>query len=122
MGCKSEAKPILMVVFLVLGMTTATSITHGLTGSTAGNAAKQQWVIWIGTGLNNLTLFFLNSANGIALTQSIWWTVKRYALSIGGLDNLFALSTDITGFINFEMLRRSKIAIPITFIFWYVLN
>jgi ABC-type maltose transport system permease subunit len=74
----------------------------------------------MGTGLNNLNLFFLNSANGIVLTQSIWWTVKRHALSIGGLDNLFALSTDITGFINVEVLRKAKIAIPIAFIFWCV--
>ena len=87
-------------------------------GTTAGNVTKQQWVIWIGTGLNNMTLFFLNSANGIALTQAIWWTVKRHALSVGGLDNLFGLFTDITGFVNLELLRRAKIALPVAFIFW----
>jgi hypothetical protein len=114
-----------MLLFLVLGISTA--LVHhfyyrGLMGSIAGNTARQQGVIWFGTGLNNVTLFFLNSANGIALTQAIWWTVKRHAMTIGGLDNLFALSTDITGFINFELLRRAKIAIIIAFIFWYFTN
>jgi hypothetical protein len=119
----SLKQPIIMVVFLVLGISAAVShhfYYHGLMGSIAGNTARQQGVIWVGTGLNNLTLFFLNSANGIALTQAIWWTVKRRAMTIGGLDNLFALSTDITGFINFELLRRAKIAIIVSFIFWYL--
>jgi hypothetical protein len=74
-----------MVVFLVLGMTAAINhhfYYHRLMGNTASNVANPQWVIWIGTGLNNLTLFFLNSTNGMALTQSIWCTIKRHALSI----------------------------------------
>lgn len=108
-----------MLVFLVLGISTALVhhfYYHGLMGSIAGNTARQQAVIWLGTGLINVTLFFLNSANGIALTQAIWWTVKRHAMTIRSLDNLFALSTDITGFINVELLRRAKIAIIVGFI------
>jgi hypothetical protein len=120
----SLRQPILMVVFCFLGIATAT-IHHfyyfNLEDSIAGNTTKQQWVIWVGTGLNNVTLFFLNSANGIALTQSIWYTVKRRAMTVGALDNLFGLSNDITGFINLELLKHAKLAVFLAFIVWYEL-
>jgi hypothetical protein len=77
-------------------------------------------VIWVGTGLNNLTLFLLNSANGIALTQAIWFTVRRRALTVGSLDNLFGLLTDFNGFVNLELLKKAKLTIALAFIFWYV--
>ncbi len=118
----SLREPTTMVVFVLFGLTTA--ICHhfyniSLEGKVAGDSAAQQWVIWIGTGFSNSTVFFLNSAIGIALVQAIWFTVKRHALSVGTLDTLFGLEGDITGFINWELLKGGRIALLIAFIIWY---
>ena len=119
----SWRQPIMMIIFALLGITTATShhfYYHELNDTVAGNTSRQQWVIWIGTGFNSFTLFLLNSAITIALTQSIWFTVKRHALTVGGLDNLFGLFTDMTGFFKWDLLKKAKLAIFIAFVFWYV--
>jgi hypothetical protein len=52
----------------------------------------------------------------------MWFTVKRHALSVGTLDTLFGLEGDITGFINWELLKRGRIALLIGFITWYSSN
>jgi hypothetical protein len=89
-----------------------------LRGTRAGNEAAQQGQIWIGTAFSNSSIFFLNSAIGIAFVQSIWFEVRSQGFSVATLDNLFGLDKDITGFFNWSLLRRAKIAILIGFVIW----
>jgi hypothetical protein len=80
-------QPALMLAFFAAGVGFA--VAHHeyystMQGKIAGNESHQQWTIWIGTGLTFITLFCLNSANGIAFTQYIWIVVKKHALTVGG--------------------------------------
>jgi hypothetical protein len=114
-------QPIYMLLFATAGIGLA--IGHhfynmGLRGTKAGNEAAQQGQIWIGTAFSNSSIFFLNSAIAIAFVQSIWWEVRSRGFSVATLDNLFGLDKDITGFFNWNLLRRAKIAILIGFVIW----
>ena len=90
-----------------------------LNGSTAGDTAAQQWVLWIGTGFTFLTLFLLNSANGIAFTQYVWRLVKLYGFSVKDLDKLFSATLDITAFFSFTLWRQAGWAMILAFLLWY---
>ena len=95
-----------MIMFAVLGICSALEhhfYNQSLSGTAAGNAEAQQWVIWIGTGFTNTTIFFLNSAVAIAFVQSIWFTVKRRAFSVSSLERFFGLDGNIRVFFDREL-------------------
>lgn len=115
--------PLTMVLFFVAGVLAAFGHHYyyfRLDGTTAGNVGAQQWVLWIGTGFTFLTLFLLNSANGIGFTQYTWRIVKLYALTIEDLDKLFSATMDITAFFSISLWRRAWVAMGLAFLLWYV--
>jgi hypothetical protein len=114
-------QPLAMVVLFILGIITCAG--HHIyyqyhVGRAVGDSTNQNVIVAIGTGFTFLALFFLNSANGIAITQYIWIVVKRHAMTIGGLDKLFGINSDVTSFISWELWKRCKFALFLGLVCW----
>ena len=113
------------MMYVALSLGVGTAFLHHffyvrLKDTAAGDSAAQMWVLWIGTGITFITLFFFSVANGIAFTQYVWVVVKRHVLTVGGLDALFALTSDLTAFLKVELWKKARFAMLIAFVFWFV--
>lgn len=113
--------PVSMIMFFLFGALSAA--THHiyyrmLHGTDVGNASRQQWVLWIGSFLSFLTRGSLLAVLGIARTQWVWVTLREKFMTMGGIDALFAVSTNPTCFANRNMLRNAKIATVMAVIMW----
>ncbi|KAJ7713356.1 hypothetical protein B0H14DRAFT_3016562, partial [Mycena olivaceomarginata] len=53
-----------------------------------------------------------------AFDQQLWYTVRRRAMRLAGLDALFSVLVDPTAFFNLEMVWRAKVAAGLGFMAW----
>jgi hypothetical protein len=85
-------------------------------------ATEQLMMVRYGTAL----AFFVKSALvGTVIMcnrQRIWYTFRRKAMTINGIDGLFSATEDPTQFfLNWEMIRNGKLATFMAACTWYVL-
>ena len=116
-----RAQPGLMIEFALGGI--VTSLGHHFyyvfrNGKTVASAQEQQWTSRLGTAFAFITIAFLRAAISGAYDQYIWTVVQRKGLSVEGLDRMFSLSSDPTGFLDRELLRKTKSVLLIASIFW----
>ncbi|KAI0106861.1 hypothetical protein F4814DRAFT_429247 [Daldinia grandis] len=78
----------------------------------------QVWSIRIGTGLALLTRCGLVAAIGIAAVQQTWLSLRKRAMSIGGIDSMFGIMGNPWSFFNGDFLMHAKRLAVIAAIAW----
>jgi hypothetical protein len=114
-------QPGIMVGLAVAG--TLVAIGHhfyylSLNGTKAGSADRQQWSLNFGTAFAVIVTSLLKIACGLAYSQYIWTIIRRNAITINGLDSLFALTTDFTGFFDTGIWRHASFATLLALTCW----
>lgn len=113
--------PVTIVGLLLLGIASASGhhlFYSQLHRTPVGDFNRQRWVFWIGSSLGFLTKVSFTAVLGISRSQSVWVTLRRESMTIGGIDALFGAGTNPTCFINFNMLRKAKFATAIALMMW----
>ena len=113
--------PVVMALYTIGGLSLA--VGHhfyfaSLHGTLAGSPDKQRWATGIGTAISFLVVALLRSASTAAYSQYVWVLVRRNSYRLGTLDNLFALTTDPSGFFGWEILKCAKVAMLVALICW----
>ncbi|KAF3065783.1 Formylmethionine deformylase-like protein [Daldinia childiae] len=78
----------------------------------------QVWSIRIGTGLALLTRCGLVAAIGIAVVQQTWLSLRKRAMSIGGIDSMFDIMGNPWSFFNTDFLIHAKRLAVLAAIAW----
>ena len=112
-----------MLGLFFMGM--ATSIAHhifydSLDGKDVGTTMAQEWAIRIGTGMAFIIKASLAAAVGVAYTQRLWVTLKKKAITLQAVDDLFLLTMTPTSFFSWEVLRKAKLLCFMAASMWFV--
>ncbi|KAJ7025639.1 hypothetical protein C8F04DRAFT_1239011 [Mycena alexandri] len=82
------------------------------------SVSRQKIPNFVATVLIFLVKLCLSQSISKAFDQRLWYTVRRRALRLSGLDALFSALGDPTVFLNLEMVWRAKMAAGLAFIAW----
>lgn len=113
----------LMVAYAFTGAVLALSHHFyyiSLHGKQNGSATRQEWATTFGTAFSFLVVALFRSAVAEAYNQYIWTIVKRRSFGLGSLDRLFAMTSNLLGFLSWELLANAKVALIIALAVWYV--
>lgn len=113
--------PVSIIFLLLLG--TSAAILHHLIYSNlhlaiVGDATRQRWTLWLGSGLSFLTKVALTAALGISRTQWVWLTMRRKWMTLDSIDSLFGIISNPTLFSNWTMIRQAKVATVMAIAMW----
>ncbi len=89
-----------------------------LNTTAVGSTSRQQWAIAFGTAFAFLIASFLGLAVSSAYSQFIWVYLRKNTLSLGGIDKIFSLTSDLTGFLSWELMKRAKLVILFATLSW----
>ena len=92
---------------------------YRLDGTVAGSTDRQQWAIRIGTALAFLVQSLLRTVVSFACVQLVWRTLRHRALTIGTINHLFSLTTDITALFQKELYIAARPTIIMALVVWY---
>ncbi|KAE9376403.1 hypothetical protein N431DRAFT_462240 [Stipitochalara longipes BDJ] len=106
---------VLLGIFLALGHHLFFS---SLNTTVVGSTSRQQWAIAFGTAFAFLVASFLGLAVSSAYTQFIWTYLRKNTLSLKGIDKIFSLTSDLTGFLSLELMKRAKLVILFAILSW----
>ncbi|KAF7943119.1 hypothetical protein EAE96_011061 [Botrytis aclada] len=76
---------------------------------------RQQWPIRFGTTFAYATASLLPAAIEAAYDQQLWTLSKHGFFSLNGINDLSALKSTSTGFLNAELLAHAKLAVLLAF-------
>lgn len=113
--------PALLTGSLVLG--TAAALGHHfyysfLDAKVVESQTQQEWYIRIGTGLAFLARALLSASVGFTYTQLLWRTLRTRPVTVGGVDALFGLVSNIWNFRVWEVWRSGPALIVIAMVIW----
>jgi hypothetical protein len=91
-----------------------------LSGTPAGSSRRQQWANAFGISFSYLVVHLLGISIAVTYSQYIWSIIRQRGYTLKALDDLFSMTSDPRGFLNLEILRYGRIAIPLGLIYWYV--
>ncbi|KAH0562446.1 hypothetical protein GP486_002860 [Trichoglossum hirsutum] len=112
--------PFSMIGLFVLGVAGAIS-HHVFYSSLHGHEAKNQLEkVRYGTAMAVFTKATLVGSVVVAYQQRIWYTLRRKALSMRGINSLFTVADDPTMFREMDMIRNAKVATIMAVAIWYV--
>lgn len=114
----------LLAVALFIG-STLTAVGHhlyyeSLDRAPVGSEGQQVWAIRIGTGLAFLTRSGLAATLGIIAVQQSWATLRKRAMTIGGIDSMFGIMSNPWLFLNKDLLVHAKRICVLAAISWLV--
>jgi hypothetical protein len=115
------SKQIRMIGFVILGILLALGhhlFFSSLNTTVVGSTSRQQWAIAFGTAFAFLIASFLGLAVSSAYTQFIWAYLRKNTLSLRGIDKIFSLTSDLTGFLSLELMKRAKAVILFAILSW----
>jgi hypothetical protein len=110
-----------MVGYVLLGAILAAGhhfFFSSLNARVVGSTSRQQWAIAFGTAFAFLIGRFLGLAVSSAYTQFIWAYLRKNTLSLSGIDKIFSLTSDLTGFLSLEVLKRAKLVMLFAILSW----
>lgn len=115
--------PVSIVLLVIFG--TLTAITHhwmysSLDDQPVGDAFRQRWTMWIGSGLGFLTKVTLTAALGISRTQWVWLTLQKKLFTLNEIDSLFGIISDPTLFFGWATIREAKVASAMALAMWII--
>jgi hypothetical protein len=112
--------PAIIIVLWVAGVMAVLG-HHFFYASLDGHPAENQLVkIRYGTALGYFVKSCLVGSVILSYRQRIWHTFRQKAMTLSAIDGLFSVTEDPTQFINWEMLRNSKLATLMALCSWYV--
>ncbi|KAE9377871.1 hypothetical protein N431DRAFT_500616 [Stipitochalara longipes BDJ] len=91
---------------------------YSLSGSPAGSQSHQQWAITFGSSFAYLVIHILGAAIVVAYSQYTWSLIRQRAYTIESLDNLFSMTSDPRGLLNWEVLKHGKVAVLMCLAVW----
>ncbi|KAJ6535760.1 hypothetical protein B0H19DRAFT_1184132 [Mycena capillaripes] len=102
------------VYFTSLHLTPSDGTVH-----VGGQAIPHQKITnFVATVFIFLVKLCLSQSIAKAFDQRLWYTVRRSAMKLSGLDALFSVLGDPSAFLNFEMVWRAKLAAGLAFVAW----
>ncbi|KAI1652991.1 hypothetical protein F4813DRAFT_376249 [Daldinia decipiens] len=113
--------PLLAIAFFVGGILAAVGhhlYYQRLNDTPVTSENLQVWSIRIGTGLALLTRCGLVAAIGIAAVQQTWLSLRKRAMSIGGIDSMFGIMGNPWSFFNRDFLMHAKRLAVLAAIAW----
>ena len=113
-----------MVLCFLLGILLAVShhlFYQHLDGTVVKTKDDQEWALRLGNGLALATKAVLIAAVGIAFTQHIWTTFRQKAITVKGIDAIFAAPNDVFAFLNREMWLKGFVGTVIAGLLWYAI-
>lgn len=102
------------VYYASLHLTTS----DGTVGVGGHAISRQTFTNFIATLFIFVVKLCLSQSVSKAFYQRLWYTVRRRAIKLNGLDALFSVLGDPTAFLNLEMVWRAKLAAALAFIAW----
>ncbi|KAF5873500.1 uncharacterized protein Bfra_004961ia [Botrytis fragariae] len=91
---------------------------NSLSGSPAGDAARQAWSIRFGTAFAFLVVACFKAITVSALGQYLWSVVRSKDLKISDLDKLYALTSNPISMFSVSVIKNASLAALIGTIFW----
>ncbi|KAI1474518.1 hypothetical protein F4774DRAFT_327212 [Daldinia eschscholtzii] len=113
--------PLLATVFFIGGILAAVGhhlYYKRLNDSLVTSEQLQVWSIRIGTGLALLTRCGLVATIGVAAVQQTWMSLRKRAISIGGIDSMFDIMGNPWSFFNTDFLTHAKRLFILAAIAW----
>ncbi|OAA59889.1 hypothetical protein SPI_06087 [Niveomyces insectorum RCEF 264] len=102
--------------------TTTPTSTSGsmfrLIGSAPFSSTSQTWAIRIGTGLAILHKTALVAVVGMVGAQQVWVTLRRKAMTIGGIDSLFSVLDNPLALWSRDLLAHAKMLVLLAMVAW----
>lgn len=83
-----------------------------------GIKSGQEWKIRYGTAFAFMTKTAFAAAIAFAYKEHIWVTARQKALSVSGLDAMFAAVSDIFSFLDFDFISHVKLASFLALLTW----
>ncbi|RPB06851.1 hypothetical protein P167DRAFT_465672, partial [Morchella conica CCBAS932] len=81
-------------------------------------AEHQAWTIRIGTGLAYLLGFSMAALVGISRDQWVWRTLRTRFFPLKSIDALFGVTSNVTCFLDFNMVRHAKVSTALAALKW----
>ncbi|KAK4224039.1 hypothetical protein QBC38DRAFT_538687 [Podospora fimiseda] len=91
---------------------------RSLDNTVVQSGEHQAWSIRLGTAFAVLTKTSLVALIRIAAVQQMWATLRRKAMTLGGIDGMFNIMHDPTGIFNKDLLAHAKILTVFAIVFW----
>ncbi|KAG0124257.1 hypothetical protein HOY82DRAFT_588002 [Tuber indicum] len=112
--------PSAMVGLFILGLLGAL-LHHWFYVSLHGKGAKDQLImVRFGTAFAFFTKAALVGSIVLAYRQRIWYTLRTKPITVKGIDNLFALTEDPTGFYSKDGATRARVATLMALATWVI--
>ncbi|KAJ7138946.1 hypothetical protein C8R46DRAFT_1321067 [Mycena filopes] len=92
--------------------------SDGTTNIGGYNVSAQGLTHFVSTIFIFVVKLCLGKSMSTAFDQRLWYSVRRTALRLGGIDALFGVLSDPVAFLHFEMVRRAKVAAFLAFLTW----
>ena len=115
---KQPASFAISLLFLGTACAIGHHIFYEMLDSQEASAQWQQWNIRIGTALAFTITISLRGAAVFGYDQYMWNLMRRKAVTIAGLDNLFSLTSNVFALFSTELLRRAPMAVLIALLTW----
>lgn len=81
---------------------------------------RQQWALRFGTAFTFCAVGLLRCALVASYNQYIWRVFRYKSISIQGIDKIFSLTSDITGFCSPEVFKGAWLAVILAGLTWWV--
>ncbi|RSM04592.1 hypothetical protein CEP52_006775 [Fusarium oligoseptatum] len=110
--------PSLMVVLWLVGFALAVGHHVYYVSMDGRDAGDQRWVIRVGTGFAFLVKACFAASLDIAIKQLVWTMLRRRSMSLGGIDALFAITTDPTAFLIHDIWMGMPCLVLLAVLLW----
>ncbi|KAK4198222.1 hypothetical protein QBC40DRAFT_205317 [Triangularia verruculosa] len=114
-----------LIVCLLVAAAFGFAIGHhfwyrSLDSTVVQSSDEQSWSIRLGTACAVLTKASLVGLIGIAAVQQIWLMLRMKAMTLGGIDGMFAIMHEPTAIFNRELLAHGKVLILFAAVSWVI--
>ena len=110
-------------MFILVLSGAALAISHHvyyskLDGTPVASAGHQQWAIRFGTAFSFLVKSCLQASTVLACGQCIWKVLRSKSLTMGGIDNIFALTSTPFSFLQWELYKEAIPVLLVALLTW----
>ena len=89
-----------------------------LDGTPVASAGHQQWAIRFGTAFSFLVKSCLQASTVLACGQCVWKVLRSKSLTMGGIDNIFALTSTPFSFLQWELYKEARPVLLVALLAW----
>lgn len=97
----------------------ATSFLAEFNSLTDGGSGQQTWALRIGTALAFLNKTALAAVVALVAAQQVWYTLRRTAMTVDGIDGLFdLLNNPLALFSSWDVVGHAKVVVLVAVLSW----